>query len=265
MTYGYGNPRFHLGAGVSGFDRHYSNLSLDANSDKPRLRWQVGGGPSSKTLGSLSVSYQATDLYLGVDTKRVSLAYSKAWRNVSFRLLAARSSSGGTNTQELLFGIIAPFQSALGDYAVSADQTVREDQSTRTVFINKNAPQGIGMGGSLRATEESSDQTSRRYATEAQFIYKAVRGEGTADYQTREGGYSTSINWSGAIVATHGSLYMSRPISDGFALVTIENLKGVGVLSQSSVAGVTNRHGDAILPDIHSYVDSQVSIDDKDV
>jgi outer membrane usher protein len=265
ITYGYGRRRFNLRSSVAGFGRHYSNLSMGEEADKPRLRWQLGGGTGNQKAGSVSVNYQVTDLHLGTNNKQVSLTYSKGWKNISMRVSVTRA-FGIETTDELFLGVSSPIQDKrFGDYFVAADQAFRKGQSTQTVLLNKNPPQGIGMGGSLQVVNDTTDGSGNAPSARSAFLYNDTRGIAGVDYQLREGGNYTSLDWAGALVMARGRVYMSRPISDNFALVSVKGVSGVRISSQNSVSAMTDARGEAILPDVHSYIENKVAVNDQDI
>jgi outer membrane protein OmpA-like peptidoglycan-associated protein len=54
-------------------------------------------------------------------------------------------------------------------------------------------------------------------------------------------------------------------VTDSFALVSVGDIEGVGVYVNGQTSGRTNSKGKVVIPDLSSYYDNQVSIEDKDI
>jgi outer membrane usher protein len=92
------------------------------------------------------------------------------------------------------------------------------------------------------------------------------------DYQNNYGTYSLGASKEssttsyqaqarGSVVYLDGYLGFSRTINDSFALVKTPGLSGVPVYWENQKVGVTNKHGDAFIPNLISYNKNNVSLD----
>jgi outer membrane usher protein FimD/PapC len=61
------------------------------------------------------------------------------------------------------------------------------------------------------------------------------------------------------------TLNFGRPVQDSFALVKVGDLKGVRVYLSSQEMGRTGSSGKILIPNLGSYYENQISINDKDI
>jgi outer membrane protein OmpA-like peptidoglycan-associated protein len=73
------------------------------------------------------------------------------------------------------------------------------------------------------------------------------------------------LSLSGALVQVGDTFALTRPVTDSFALVSVGDIEGVGVYVNGQTSGHTNSKGKVVIPDLSSYYDNQVSIEDKDI
>ena len=76
---------------------------------------------------------------------------------------------------------------------------------------------------------------------------------------------NASINASGGLVAIGGSVYGTRPVDQGFALVRLPGVSNVRAFLSNQEVGRTGASGDLLVPDLLPYYGNRLSISDKDV
>jgi outer membrane usher protein FimD/PapC len=130
----------------------------------------------------------------------------------------------------------------------------------RTGSISLDGSVAREYGGPERRTASATPffQYNGRYG-----IYTAVYRADVADGgDTVE---TTRVTASGGIAYVGGSLGLSRPVADSFGLVRVGGLEGVRVYRNGQEIGRTDGAGKVFVPDLSSYYENQVSIDDRDV
>lgn len=78
-------------------------------------------------------------------------------------------------------------------------------------------------------------------------------------------GETYSFSGAGGLSFIEGELNFSRPIQDSFALVKVGDLKGVRVYLNNEEIGRTGTSGKVLIPNLGSYYNNQISINDKDI
>jgi outer membrane usher protein FimD/PapC len=95
--------------------------------------------------------------------------------------------------------------------------------------------------------------------------WNAKHGIVSASYQSSGSNETYQATLAGAVGYIDGKFGFSRPIYDSFGLVKLGDLAGVRVSSNNQVIGKTNASGEVFVPNMGSYLENQISIDDKDI
>jgi outer membrane usher protein len=230
--------------------------------------------PQRLTRGSASVWFTSTQaLSLNYVDQRtsdleasrvLSLSYSGNWFNgrVSTYLSVFRDQDnpdeeGGYLSVNISFG-----------QGASAYSSASRNADERTLMFGASRPLDYDLGGfgwSL-ASERGNDDYRRgnaqldyrhRYVDLTAMVTQTGGGEAG---QEREQ-WSTSLDALGSLVFMHRSLFATRAIEDGFALVSTRGLPDVPVLRENRALGRTNKRGFLLVPDLPAYRASRIGID----
>lgn len=264
-NYMYAGRQFNWRIFLKGYSRDYTNLVLPLSGTKPRLEGSASLGFRQRSLGSVSLSYSMLDLYRGTDIKRASLFYTRRlMKNVTLNL-AASTAEAEEHTYEIFAGLIF----ILGrETSASLDYTVQEDYSRASATIQQNPPLGTGFGYRVSADRTEDDRDGGYGTTETggngYVEYRSPYGIYSAEYRKAWDENSYTVGASGSVAFINRSLYLSRPITDGFALVKVDDLEDVRVKFNNQDAGVTNKHGEVLIPGLISYYPNSISFYDTD-
>jgi outer membrane usher protein len=258
-TFSTGGFNFRLSG--RGFTRNYSNLTLTPFQDKSRLTTNAGVGFNLGRFGSLSASYSVTDRYIETDTNETTLFYSKRlFSGLSFYANVSRTE--GEDVIEEAFVNLSILLG--GGSSGSLNRSIQEDRTSNTLSLQKNAPTGPGFGYRFRANQEE-DQGETVKDGDASIQYNGPYGVYSTDYRRSSDVDSYEFSASGAISLIGGSLHLSRPISDSFALLKVGKLQNVKVNSNNQYVGKTSSRGKLLVPDLISYNNNSLSIEDNDI
>ncbi len=219
-------------------------------------------GFSNKFLGSISANYSITDNYVGTDAKRYSLFYNRNLiRNISLNMAARRTETDSVE-DEISVGLNFFFAKGIsGRFGIRS----QENRVTESVSIQKNPPLGKGFGFRALADRQETEREEKEVGGSTSIQYRGNIGIYSADYRRSAGKNSYDLNVSGGVGFIDKSIHLSRPINDSFALVKVGTLKGVKVYYSNQLVGKTNKRGEAFVPNLISYNDNKLSIDDKDI
>ena len=262
LSYFHGGGHFSGSFSVSGFSRDYSNLSLSSFRVNPRLQRSISAGFNQRGFGSLSASYSDTDYYTNPESRRVSIFYSRnLWRNASLQLRASRTERDET-VNEIFAGLVINF----GDgKSGSLSYQVQDGNATEIANIQQNPPLGPGLGCRLLVAHNEDAQNDSGIEGNAAAQYRGPYGIYSADYNRIAGQDIYDVGVSGGVAIIDNTAYLSRPVTDGFALVKAGDLDGVKVNYSNQVVGTTNGHGEVIVPNLISYYDNNLSIETGDI
>ncbi len=237
--------------------KEYSNLTIEPPDDKAKLQFSGIASFKAKGFGSLTAGYSSSNMHIGTNTSRISISYNKTiTRNVSFFAIASETKDT-TTEDEIFLGL----HIYLGRrYSGNMSYTGGEGEERKKIGIRKGLPVGSGFG--FRAdVENSNDQNN----IDGGLQYQNRYGLYEANYHRREDIDSYRFSASGGIGYIGKSIFFSRPINDSFAKVTVDRLKGVRVYYYGNEVGRTDRNGNLIIPNLHSFDNNKISIENRDI
>jgi outer membrane usher protein len=135
------------------------------------------------------------------------------------------------------------------------------------IQFTKTPPSGEGYG--YRITGERG-YTSYTYNSLSNYLqYRTYFGITEAELSLTESPEnrleSYRISQSGAITYVANTLGLTRPVKDSFALIKTADLKDIKVTLNGQDMGKTKRGGYLFLPELNSYYDNIITINDKDI
>lgn len=242
--------------------RDYANLFLAAADDKASDEWRASAGIHRPWLGSVSVARTVSRYFVAVERIQTSLFYNRHVFGLGVLFLRATRIDAGTIEDQVFAGLSVN----LGDGAsASVDHQVREDRPTSHVALRKSAPLGPGWGYRLEGTRGEDTTGATANDGEAFLEYRGPWGVYRADARTGPFAETYVASAAGAVVATGGRVFATRPVNDGFAVVRVPDVPDVKVFYSNTLVGRTNTRGELAVPNLISYVDNRLSIDDGDV
>jgi len=267
---GYGGflSHFYAGENISGgfstsvFSREYSNLGLSSFENRLHFVGSVNLGFNHRNFGSISATYSVADYYEGTDTHRASIYYSRRLlRNASLYIRASRTESDEIN-DEVFAGILFFPGSA---NSASLGYQVQDGRSTETASFQKNPPVGPGLGYRFLVEHSEDVQGDKNLEGNAFVQYRGPYGIYSADYRRIAERNIYDLGVSGGVAFINKFPYLTRPISDAFALVKVGDLSDVKVKYSNQEVGTTNADGEVVVPDLISYYNNELSIEPKDI
>lgn len=249
---------------LKGMTREYALAGEEIRGNRAIGEAGASLGYGTPDVGSISAEYAVATMREGPDRRTGALAYS---RNLAARtrLFASLRRIDEEKSENIVFVGLTHYP--WRDISVSASHEKRGDTDATIVQAQKNPPAGEGYGGRVSLERKDAPEGSRtvvnpflqwnsRYAT---FTgeYRKSTGGGTDDLQR--------VTVSGGIVSVGNTFGATRPVTDSFGLVRVGGLKGVRVYQNGQEVGRTDSKGQALVPDLNSYYENQVSVGDKDV
>jgi outer membrane usher protein len=261
FNYTYLSPMVNGHITLQGYSENYSRISEPTNAVKKKFETTIGIGTGTKDIGFVTLEYGMDLYYIGQDLRTITVSYS---RNLNVR------STILTSYKELMtdpssYEIMVLLQYFPGyDTNISSRYEKTKNAQTGTVQIQKNPPAGEGIGGQLQFQRSDVDsKVSNMVDGSAQYNLKY--GILTAEYRQNEQDNFSHLSASGGIAYIAGTVGLSRPITDAFALVQVDDLSGVRVYQNNQEIGRTNSSGKLFVPNLSSYYDNQISINEHDI
>ena len=254
-----------VGISSRGFSQYFDSVFYSADfSAKPKFEGNATIGLHIGPLGSISGHYSYQERYDGYRITRFSLFFSRSlWKNASLTASASRM-RGDTKQDEILVGVNI-FLGERNSMYLSGQSA--GGQSSASASFQKSPPLGKGIGyrveaaGSDLSEIKSTNRLSNHLSGNARLEYRGSSGVYMTDYRNATGQNSISFQVAGSLVLIKNRIFLSRPVTDGFALVRVGDVKGVSVSHNNQVIGETNRRGEILVPGLTSYYDNRISIE----
>jgi len=258
LNYSFLSSFFNANLSVRSLTRNYSNLMLSPSDDK--VSFELGGvtGWTHRRYGSLSLAYSFSQMHVGHDIKQYAASYNKiVTRNVTFFSIASRREDEQGRNDQLFLGLNVYFGKGI---SANLNYTARDGGDIATVGLQKNLPPGPGFGFNANV-ETQGTNTNLLGSIQYQNDYGiyGIRAQKIGEYE------DYIFSTAGGIGYLDGSFFVSRPITDAFAKVNVDGLEGVRVYAFGNEIGKTDKRGNIIIPDIRSFLDNKIDIENRDI
>ncbi len=262
----YQGPRFGTMLLLKGYTREYS--TIDNTISGALIKYEAGAGISYGTsrFGSAALDYTATANYNVPDRTTISATYSVSlFRDSTVYVSLSRTKENGVADNQVFGGLTYyPWK----DASASASFIKSRGADTETAQLQENPPFREGLG--YRATiSRDGSQPETAYTIDPYLQYNSPYGIFSGEYVSRlsRSGNSSSyeLTAAGGIVYVGGAAGISQPVADSFGVVKVGDLKGVKIYNNNQEIGETDSSGKAIVANLNSYYDNQISVGDKNI
>lgn len=263
--YGYSIKQYSARALMKGFSRDYATIDNSTSISRKKYELSLGGGIGTPSYGSFSLELALTGRYDTQNQSNVTVNYSKRLAR-GLDLFASLRIIRGDGADNRLFAGIS--YSLDNDTVLSSWADSGKTSDKELVQIQKNAPPGEGTG--YRASvEKISGPDSSVYALNPAVQYNSRNAVYTADIRAENGANKSTATYqlavAGSLAYVGNTFALTRPINDSFAVIKVGDLKGVRVYQNSQEAGMTDDSGKLVIENLNSFIDNQISINDKDI
>jgi outer membrane usher protein FimD/PapC len=266
LSYEYTNRRFRGRLALQGFSAGYRTLSDTSTTTFRRKRNLLAGiGYVTPQLGSFGLDFARSENHSGPERETLTFSWSRRLWKRAYLNATLRQIKENETTHEA--GVNLSWY--LGrDHSVSAALRREGDSSIQTLEARRNTPAGVGTGWNVRG-ERTDLEGSQLYLLNAVAQHNArlaiLRGDFSLGRSETLSTEDLRLSVAGALVQVGDTFALTRPVRDSFALVSVGDAEGVGVYVNGQTSGRTNRRGKVVIPDLSSYYENQVSIEDKDI
>jgi len=260
----YQSKRFSTQFTIQGNTENYRVITNRDLTDIMKYQLNAGVGYSTGRFGSLSLSYTSTKQYQGIDNEIFAATYQ---RNIAENLqlsLSFRHTVHDEYTNECSLRLTYYWK----DITMSLDH-YRDDKNDTTSFqIQKNAPVGEGYG--FRATADRKDTPEGESTFFNPFFqyngrYGIYSGEYRGLYDKTGSNETYQLSASGGIVYVGNTVGLTRPVYDSFGLIKIGEIQDVEVFQNNQRIGRTGTSGKVFIPNMNSYTDNIIIINDTNL
>jgi outer membrane usher protein len=222
----------------------------------PRQTSQAFVNLSTTDYGSFSARFTHQAFRDKEDNAIVSGSYAReigSLGNLSMSVM--RFLSGDANT---VFSL--NFSMLLGKRtSANISTAAKPGREQAQLQVSRNVPAGSGVGYRLVAGVGDSDVRQAELNLQNQvgsYSFGAAQASGQTAFR---GSASGGIGFLG------GSAFLSRRITDSFAVVQVPGYSGVSIFANNKLVGRTDDNGNVLVPGLHSYQKNSVRIEEDDL
>lgn len=241
-----------------------TNVQASSNTG---YKYEIGAGIGfgTREFGSLSLNYFEVKKYADQDIKEYAATYSRNITRNSTILSSFKHVRDRETSNQFFISFTYYF---MNNTTLSVSHLQDKERNAQIVDIAKNVPIGEGYGYRLSG-ERSESRGTVSHAVNPYFQYNGKYGIYTGEYRgTYTGNTQTDayrFTAAGSIAYAGNTFGLSRPITDSFGVVQAGEVKGVGVSVNGAEVGKTDASGKVFVPSLNSYLDNQISINQKDI
>jgi len=266
LSYAYKDSTVGARLFVKGFSRDYAVLAREAVPGRPRYDAGAGAGYGTPRTGSISIDLGAAGTYGGPGRRTAALTYSRKIASQTYLFASYRKTRDAASYDETFIGVT---YNPGHDVSLSASFAGGNGKTTETLQAQKYVPVGEGYGFRVQADRtDGGDEAGTGLNPFVQYNgqYAILTGEYRGRrFDRGESVGSYEVTASGGIATVGGAVGLSRPVTDSFGVVAVDNLAGVRVLVSNQEIGRTDAKGRVFVPTLGSYYENQVAIDDRDI
>ena len=221
----------------------------------PRKQITASVGAFMGRNGSASLVYLDQSSPLFGHTRLLTASYSvNLGHSGFFSASAYHTLSSSSNGVILMFTL--PFgQRSNVSYGVQRQNNV--DQGFAQVQESLPAGTGSGYRVSAQVGPDAFNQAEYDYQNNVgTYSIGALSGGGQTIYQAEA---------SGGLAFIGGAVFPTRQINGAFGLVQVPGIPNVTVYADNQPVGVTDKHGDALIPNMRPYQNNPVSLDAQSI
>ena len=238
----------------------FRQIGSSADMPVPLRQWSASVSYQFDAYGSAGVTYVAQDFRTKANIHVLTANYSVRIGPWAFLGVSATKTYGAAGNLSYNATLTIPFgERSTASLAYDAVRDSPQGNASNTsLTLQRSLPIGEGYG--YRVALNSTHENYQASGTWQNNI-----GTYTAEYAHFEGESATRFNIAGGTGLVGGHPFLSRQLTDSFAVVKVADYDGIGVLQDNQPAGRTGPDGYAVLPDLRAFDINPVSIAQQDL
>lgn len=253
LGYNWRNARLNLSLNTLRTFGDYRDIASRHGAPPARRVDRALAGATLGKAGSLGVSYVALQYPGQARSRYASAYYSKSLsKRMSFNFSVNQNLDDHRDRSMFL-----ALSMALGSN-ISSSVSAQHDRSGNLATVDLSSPihSDGGFGWRLRAQDGNS-----RHGALAEAGYRGQSADIRAGVQRFNGDTLGYAGLSGALVFMNREFFLSRNISDAFAVVSTDGVADVPVLLEKRPIGVTSARGNLLVTPLNAYQRNKLAID----
>ena len=258
LGYSYQRDVFSFNCSVTKISKKYEDIYNYPAKTSTGTNYQTSFGYTNKKLGNIYLnflSYQPANSVNSSDKIEMVMAnYDRQiTKNSTLRF------SVGTDLKSRNKSAFAylSFNAILGNKSIGLSNSIQKGKAIQRVSLSSQPNTPLGWG--YRANLGKSD----KYNYDIQLNKNTEYVESALYLFDSDGGKTEQLGLAGSMVIMDKGFYLIRPIYDSLALVKVGKLKNIPVYNNNLKVGYTNSDGKVLIPNVLSYVPSEIKLDQR--
>jgi len=245
-----------FGANTQLASQRFAKLGLQPEALAPRQISQVFVNLATTAYGSFRANYTQQAFRDRTGNKILTAGYSrKVGRQGNLTASVTRLLSGDAKTTFNL-----SFSLPLGNRTnASINTSAQPGREQASLQVNRSVPAGSGVGYRLIAGAGDSDRLAAEVSAQNGI------GSYTLAVDQFQGEAAFRGSGSGGVAFLGGSAFLSRRITNSFAVVQVPDYSDVGIYADNQLVARTDADGNALLPRLRAYQINTVRIEQADL
>jgi outer membrane usher protein len=255
LGYNWNNQRFTLGAFALQSNETYRDLASLYDGSVLKKSNRAFFGFDANRLGNFSFGYINQGDFSNSNTEIVNATWGiSLYNNVNLSVIGSRELSD-SQSQSIYISLSASL-----DNRISLSSNIKPSK-TGTEFMlsasqSRNSDGGLSWG--VSATQTNDPNTPNSYLVDSELNYQGKYGLVGLRADSNNNLFTTL---SGSVLLMGGHVFLSRKLSDAFALVSTDSIPNVPILLENKVFGTTDSTGLLVVEPLYAYQKNKISFD----
>lgn len=238
--------------------REYRQIGTETAFLPSRKQYSAGyTNYAREGRGSFGLAYARIEPYDNVEIVTTSANYTLRLGARSSLTFTATRVSGAAKADTFGASLLIPLDNRIH---MTANVTAREDSTDSYAGASQGLGAGIGTGWRALAGRRAGENFG-----EGGLYYQGGRALLTADVNATSDVQTARFGAQGALIVADGSLFATRRVQNGFAVVEVPGYENVGVGMHSTVYARTDGSGRALVPDLQPYRTNSIRLDPNEL
>ncbi len=249
-------PRLSFGGNIQLATERFSQLGLQPGQPAPRQLSQAFISLSGGNYGSIGLSYTHQTFRDREEVELVSASYSLTLGKLGFLSLSMLRFLSGDAETIIGLTFTRPLDART---SASVSATAERDSKQAQLQVQRSLPAGSGVGYRLRAGVADSGQREAGVSLQTEvgtYVLEAAQSQGQTGFRGSA---------SGGVALLGGSAFLTRRISDSFAVVQVPDYPNVRIYADNQPIATTDGAGRALVPRLRPYERNPVRIEQADL
>ena len=259
LGYAYQGKNFSFNCSTTKILKNYQDIFNYPFSTPSGINYQTSFSYANDSIGSFFLNYLSYQPPTSLNTvdriEMITAAYEKQLtKSSSLRF------SVGTDLKSKRKSAFASlsFNAVLGKRNISLNNTVQKGKAAQQVILSSQSNTPLGWGYKANLGKGNKYSYDVEFTKNTEHVNTALYLYSPDDHDKVE-----QISLTGGIVVMDKAFYLTRPIYNSLALVKVGELENIPVYNNNLKVGYTNRAGKVLLPNVLSYVPSEIRFDQK--